>query len=103
MCTSHAVLGMLVAVERNSLFSDVLLLLSRHSPGIDTMRLHILHVSAYCGHHQVRRAFTVTLPSATIPPNTSQCLHIGSALCTGMFMQCPMLQIIFNIKKYSNE
>jgi hypothetical protein len=23
--------------------------------------LHVLHISAYCGHHQVQTAFTITL------------------------------------------
>jgi hypothetical protein len=27
-----------------------------------TMPLHVLHVSAYCVHHQVYRAFTITFP-----------------------------------------
>jgi hypothetical protein len=28
-----------------------------------TMRLHVLHVSDYCGHHQVHRAYMITLLS----------------------------------------
>jgi hypothetical protein len=41
-----------------------ILLLSRHNPGVDNaIRLHALHVSACCGHHQVHRAFTIALSS----------------------------------------
>jgi hypothetical protein len=28
-----------------------------------TMRLHVVHISKYCGNHQVHSAFTITLPS----------------------------------------
>jgi hypothetical protein len=79
MCTSRAVLGVLVAVEHNSLYSGVLLLLGQHNPGIDTMHLHVLHVSACCSYYQVHRAFTVTLPSA-IPPYTRRVYTLG-VLC----------------------
>jgi hypothetical protein len=47
-----------------------------------TMHLHVLHVVAYCGHHQVHRAFTITLLSLSAkPPYTDQRSHIGKALC----------------------
>jgi hypothetical protein len=36
-----------------------LLLLSRHNPDINTIRLHALYASAYCGHHHVHRAFGI--------------------------------------------
>jgi hypothetical protein len=40
-----------------------LLLLSRHNPGIDTVRLHVLNVSAYRFHHEIHRALTIARPS----------------------------------------
>jgi hypothetical protein len=45
-----------------------------------TIRLHVLHASAYWGHHQIHRAFTMTFPSVCHTPYTGQCSHIGSAL-----------------------
>jgi hypothetical protein len=40
-----------------------LLLLSTQSWCRFAIGLHVLHVSAYCGHHQVHRAFTITRSS----------------------------------------
>jgi hypothetical protein len=37
------------------------IVLSWHNPDIETP--YVLHVSTYCGHHQVHRAFTITLHS----------------------------------------
>jgi hypothetical protein len=53
------------------------------------MCLHVLHVSAYCGHHQVHRAFTITLLSA-IPPYTGQRLYTGSAFYRYVFYVMPV-------------
>jgi hypothetical protein len=40
-----------------------------------------LHVSTYCGHHQVHTvSYTHPLLMSAIPPYTAQCLHIGSVL-----------------------
>jgi hypothetical protein len=47
---------------------------------IPTIHLHVL-VSAYCGHHQVYRAFTIILPSICYTSlHWPVSLHIGSAL-----------------------
>jgi hypothetical protein len=45
-----------------------------------TMRLPVLHVSAFCGHHQVQSPFLLS----AVPPYTGQCLHIGKALYSYM-------------------
>jgi hypothetical protein len=45
-----------------------------------TMCSHVLHISAYCAHHLVHRAFTFTFLLCAVPPYTGQCLHTFNAL-----------------------
>jgi hypothetical protein len=66
-----------------------------------TMHLHVLRVAAYCGHHQVRKAFIVTFLPSAIPPYTGQCLHIGSALCRYVVLYVlPLCYKVYSILEF---
>jgi hypothetical protein len=78
-----------------------------------TMRLHVLHVSAYCGHHKPLQS---PFFPHVIPPYIGQCLHIGSAfykyvvyvipLCYKMYslLNCIFLKILqYSRKGHDNR
>jgi hypothetical protein len=59
-----------------------------------TMRLRVLNVSAYCGHHQVQSPFFIS----AIPSYTGQCLHTRSAFYRYVVYVLSLLYNMLNIK-----
>jgi hypothetical protein len=60
-----------------------------------TICLHILHVSAYCGHHQVHRAFRITFLCAILS-YICQCLYVRSVLYWYVFLCNALMKCIKN-------
>jgi hypothetical protein len=67
------------------------------------MLLHVLYVSAYCGHYQLRRACKSSFFLSAIPPYTDQYLHIARALYGYVVYVVPLqykMYYILNVKIY---